>query len=125
VKYPSLPAMLCILVWSGACRAGDALLEVLDRDGNGYLTLEETQNNPRVHFRFSQIDRNRNDRLDAEEMQLLDVPPSFADFDLNEDLVIDPEEAAALRALQNQFSRLDQNADQRIDPAEFAEFAAN
>ncbi|HEX5057288.1 MAG TPA: hypothetical protein VFX02_12430 [Gammaproteobacteria bacterium] len=115
--------ILTALTGSGACIAGgDAILEVLDRDGNGYLTLDETQNNPDVHFQFSQLDRNQNDRLDAEEMKLLSLKPSFSDFDIDESLGISPEEASALRALQNNFGRLDRNQNQTIDPDEFARF---
>ena len=116
--------MLTALTGSGICLAdGDALLKVLDRDGNGYLTLDETQNNPDVHFQFSQLDRNQNGRLDAEEMKLLSLKPSFSDFDIDESLGISPEEASALRALQNDFGRLDRNQNQTIDPDEFAQFS--
>ena len=116
--------MFTALTGSGICLAdGDALLKVLDRDGNGYLTLDETQNNPDVHFQFSQLDRNQNGRLDAEEMKLLSLKPSFSDFDIDESLGISPEEASALRALQNDFGRLDRNQNQTIDPDEFAQFS--
>jgi Ca2+-binding EF-hand superfamily protein len=126
MKFLPTLLMLTVLAGSGTCLAdGDALLKVLDRDGNGYLTLDETQNNPDVHFRFSQLDRNQNGRLDADEMKVLNVKPSFSDFDIDESLGISPEEASALRALQNDFNQLDRNQNQTIDPDEFAQFSVD
>lgn len=124
MKLSPLLLMLAVFNYSNACLASAALLKVLDRDDNGYLTLDETGNKPQIRFRFSQIDRNQNDRLEMEEMQLVNIPPAFGDFDTDQSLGITPEEASALRALQNQFSRLDQNEDQMIDPDEFGEFRA-
>src|SRR5688572_19067964 len=101
MKFSSPLLMLTTLAGSGFCLASGTLLEVLDRDNNGYLTLDETQDSPHVHFQFSQLDRNQNDRLDAEEMKFLNMPPAFSDFDTDESLGISPEEAASLRTLQN------------------------
>lgn len=125
MKLPPLLLMFTALNYSGACLASAALLKVLDRNDNGYLTLEETEDKPQIRFRFSQIDRNQNDRLEMEEMQLVNIPPAFGDFDTDQSLGITPEEASALQALQNQFSQLDQNEDQMIDPDEFEEFKAS
>jgi hypothetical protein len=123
VKNLSFLLMFIAMTYHGHSFASSALFEVLDRDDSGYLTLDETQNNPRVHLQFSGIDRNKNNQLEMEELQLLNIPLSFSDLDMDESVSISPEEASALRALQNQFSRLDQNEDQIIDPGEFAEFA--
>lgn len=123
MKHSPFLLMLAIAAYNAPCFASSILFEVLDRDDSGYLTLEETQSNPQVHLQFSSIDRNRNDRLEAEELQLINMPLSFSDVDADESLGISPEEASALRVLQNQFSQLDQNEDQVIDPGEFAEFA--
>jgi hypothetical protein len=123
MKFSHLILLFAVLLFGAASHAGSALFEVLDRDSNGYLTLEETQHTPQLHLQFSQADLNKNDRLEVGEMELLDIPLSFADLDTDVSLGITPEEAAALRTLHNQFSRLDQNKDQIIDPGEFAEFA--
>jgi Ca2+-binding EF-hand superfamily protein len=124
MKHPSIFLVLATLAHIGPVFASSALLEVLDSDNTGYLTLDETQNNPDVHLQFSNIDRNKNDRLEKEELQLLNMPLSFSDLDVDESVGISPEEASTLRELQNQFSQLDRNEDQLIDPEEFSEFVA-
>jgi Ca2+-binding EF-hand superfamily protein len=122
MKYSPLLMFAAALALNTPALASSALFEVLDRDDNNYLTLEETQAKTQLYLQFSAIDRNQNNQLEPEELQLLNMPPAFSDIDMDESLGITPEEASALRVLQNQFSQVDRNEDQIIDPAEFAEF---
>lgn len=119
---PFFLLLLATPVCVGTAHANSALFEVLDRDDSGYLTLEETQGNPRLRLRFSQIDRNQNDRLEVEELQLFNVAPAFSDFDTDENLGINPQEASTLRELLNEFSQLDTDENQVLDPGEFSQF---
>jgi Ca2+-binding EF-hand superfamily protein len=122
-KFATLLAFLACGFWSPPNPAS-ALFEVLDRDDNGYITLEETEGVSNVRLRFSELDQNNNDQLEEAELQLSDIQLSFEHLDINRDLLVSYDEALALPRLSQNFSRLDQNNDQALSPVEFKNFDA-
>jgi Ca2+-binding EF-hand superfamily protein len=115
--------LLVILLGCFSAVPASPLFEVLDRDDNGYISLEETEGTAAVRLRFSELDQNNNDQLEEAELQLGDIQLSFEHLDVNQDLLISYDEALALPQLSENFSQLDQNNDLALNPTEFKSFS--
>lgn len=111
-----------ICCFPAALLAASPLFDVLDRDDDGHISLEESEHAPQIHLDFSDLDQNKNDQLEEAELRLSHVQLSFEHIDANGDLVITYDEVSALPRLGQNFSQLDKNNDQALSPDEFKRF---
>lgn len=123
LRYFSISILLITVVFISTAHGNDTLFSILDADENGYITLEETQDNIEVRKKFGILDINNDTQIDEQEFMLLNVDSSFKTLDQDQDLYVSYEEALVSSELEAQFILLDINNDQKLNPDEYANFS--